>query len=277
MRLRSKWIVIAGAIAAIPAVTLGELMLDIRTPRSALDEVHAITTSMSILMADLDHAAKVMKEKYGPDAETAVETHPPRVITRVNGKVIREERAPGQFSDARGLFVVGQRGHLESTFPFQIDPREAPAFGRQGEPSVRYLKDSFGEKLSARYFEFDDRDAMTDTCVAISPTDLGLVGRQLRFQSATFCVVFWKGPSRASMLVGVALADGDPWMRPFSRRICRWLTEVALERVAATDREAPPDYAACLLVDRPNRSGAAEILREHVFEVRRDASLTYLK
>ena len=117
---------------------------------------------------------------------------------------------------------------------------------------------------------------MTDTCITISPADLPWIGRQLRFQSGTFCVVFWKGPSRGSMLVGVALADGDPWMRPFSRRICRGLSAIALARVAETDHEPPPDYAACLLVDRPNRSGAAETLQAHVYEVRRDATLAYV-
>jgi hypothetical protein len=78
------------------------------------------------------------------------------------------------------------------------------------------------------------------------------------------------------MLIGVALANGDPWMRPFSRRICSWLTTVALARVTTTDREPPPDYAACVLVDRPDRSGAAQTLEPHVYEVRRDVSLAYM-
>ncbi len=267
--------IIAGGVAAV-AAALGELVLDIRIPRASLAEVHAITTSVSILIADYDRAAETMKKKYGPDAETVLENRPLRLITRVKGKVVEEDRAPGQFSDARGLFVIGEEGRLESTFPFQIDPREAPAFGRQGEPGVQYLKSRFGNKLPAKYFEFDDHDAVTDTCITILPGDLGWVGRQLRFQSVTFCVVFWKGASPRSMLIGVALADGDPWMRPFTRRICRWLTAIALRRVAATDHEGPPDYAACLLVDRPNRSGADGTLRVHVYEVHRDATLAYV-
>jgi hypothetical protein len=275
MRLRLKFVIVAGGIAAIAAAAFGELVLDIRTPRASLAEVHAITTSVSILIADYDHAAETMKKKYGPDAETVLETQPPRLITRVKGKVVEEDRAPGRFSDARGLFVIGQQGRPASTFPFQIDPREAPDFGRQGEPGVQYLKSRFGNTLPARYFEFDDRDAVTDTCIRTSPADLGWVARLLHFESGTFCVVFWKGVSPGSMLIGVALADGDPWMRPFTRRICRWLTTIALRRVAATDREAPPDYAACLLVDRPNRSGAAGTLQAHVYEVRRDATLAY--
>jgi hypothetical protein len=75
------------------------------------------------------------------------------------------------------------------------------------------------------------------------------------------------------MLIGVALAPGDPWLRPFARRICRSLTVLALARVAAIDREPAPDYAACVLVDRPDRSGAGETLTAYVYEVRRDATL----
>jgi hypothetical protein len=267
--------IIVGGLAAV-AASVGELILDIRIPRASLAEVHAITTGVSILIADYDRAVASMKKKYGPDAETVLETQPPRLTTRVRGKVVEENRAPGQFSDARGLFIIREEGRLESTFPFQIDPREAPPFGRQGEPGVEYLKSRFGKKLPAKYFEFDDRDAVTDTCITISPAELGWVGRQLHFQSGTFCVVFWKGASPRSMLIGVALADGDPWMRPFTRRICRWLTSIALRRVAATDREAPPDYAACLLVDRPDRSGAQGTLRVHVYEVHRDATVAYV-
>jgi hypothetical protein len=46
--------------------------------------------------------------------------------------------------------------------------------------------------------------------------------------------------------------------------------------VTATDRDPPPDYAACVLVDRPDRSGAAETLEAHVYEVRRNATLAYV-
>ena len=276
MRLQLKLLIVAAAVAALAATALGELVFDIRTPRASLAEVHAITTSIDIRMADVNRVGEAMKTKYGPDAETVLETRPPRIVTRVNDEVVAEEKAPGQFSDARGLFVIGPRGHLESTFPFQINPRERPAFGKQGEPSVQYLKSRFENKLPAKYLAFDDRDAVTDTCITMSPADLAWLGGQLNFRSGTFCVVFWKGASPASMLIGVALAGGDPWMRPFSRRICRSLAAMALARVAATDRAAPPDYAACLLVDRPNRSGAAETLQVHTYEVRRDASLAYV-
>jgi hypothetical protein len=274
MRLRWK-VLIVFALAAVAAVW-AEFVRDIRTPRASLVEIHAIGTSVSIQMDDIHRVGETMKKKYGPDAETVLVTKPPRMITRVDNKVVAEAKAPGQFLDAIGFFVVGPRGHRGSTFPFQIDPRKAPQPGRKGEPSVRSLKSRFGKEVPDRYFDFDDRDAVTDRCIGLAPADLVGIGKLLQIQSGTSCVIFWRGQPSGSMLISVVLADGDPWMRPFSRRICRWLMSTALTRVAATDREPPPDYAACLLVDRPDRSGAAETLETYVFEVRRDSSLAYV-
>lgn len=269
--------VVIGAVTAAAVVAYGELVLDIRTPRASLVQIHAITSSVSILTADYRQAVETNKKKYGPEAETAIETQPPRFVVRVGGQVVEEDTKPGTFSDARGLFVIGPPGHLESVFPFQIDPRKPPKSGTVGEPGVQYLKSRFEKQLPAQYLEFDDRDAVTDTCIMITATDLGWLGRQLQLQSGAFCAVRWKGASPNSMLIGVTLGDGDPWMRPFSRRICRWLITTALARMATTDGKPPANYAACLLVDRPNRSGAAETLQAHVYEVHRDATLAYVK
>ena len=263
--------VVAGAVAAALAA-YGEFILDIRTPYSSLVANHGIGANVSVLLGDYQEA---MKEKYGPDAKTVLTTQPLRVTTSVAGKVVEDGRPPGKFSDASGLFVIGPHGHLESTFPFKIDPRKPPALGEKA-PDAQYFKSRFGNNFPAKYLEFDSRDVVTDRCILISPADLAWPGEQLHFQSGTFCIVFWKGASPGSMLIGVALADGDPWMRPFARRICRWLTGIALARVAATDHEPPPDYAACVLVDRPDRSGAAETLQTHVYEVRRDAALAFV-
>jgi hypothetical protein len=275
--MRLSWMLAVCAIVALAVGAYGELVLDFRTPQSSLGEAHAIASSVSIHMDDYHRLIEEMRKKYGPGAETVIKTRPPRVLTSVNGKVVEEHPALTHFSDARGLFIVGPRGRLASTFPFQIDPHQAPKPGTTGAPGVQYLKSHFAEGLPARYLQFDDRDATTDTCVTILPTDLGPLGRALKFESGIFCVVFWKGASPGSMLVGVAVANGDPWMRPFSRRICRGLTTVALRRLAATDKAPPPDYAACVLVDRPGRAGAAETLQVHAYEVRRDATLASIR
>ena len=272
MRLRWKLMLAAAVAAAMVAIAYGELVADIRTPRSSLTEMHAIGSSISIEMDNFPRAEETMKEKYGPAAQTSLRTPGANLITVVDGKVVEEGTLPVQFSDARGLLVVGPRGGPKSTFPFRLDPRKVPAFGEKGE-SVAALKSRFGKEFPAKYFEFNDADAMMDTCVGLSRADVGRPGALSQIEAGTFCVVFWKGAARASMLIGIVLARGDPWMRPFAGRICRGVTSIALARVAATDREPPPDYAACLLVDRPDRSGAAETLSVHVYEVRRDATL----
>lgn len=272
MRWRWKMMIVAGAVAGAAAAAYSELVLDIRTPRAQVATIHAIGTNFSFQVSELATAKEAAKKKYGPGAETVLTTKPLQLVTRVDGKVVEQHRT-GQFSDAMGVFVIGPPGRLESIFPFTINPRDELARIKSAQPNARWLKSRFGKEFPAKYLEFDDRDVMMDRCIALSPADLGWAGQPLRFRHATFCVVFWKGASHASMLIGVALAEGDPWMRPFSRRICRGLTNIALARLGEDDREPPPDYAACLLVDRPDRSGAAEMLRAHVYEVRRNATL----
>jgi hypothetical protein len=278
MRLRWKLMVVASALAGTAAAAYGELVLDISAPRASLVQIQAIASTILIQTADLHASFDAIKKKYGPDSETVLMTKPPRLVTRVSGKVVEEDgKVPKQFGDAWGLFVIGPPDRLESTFPFRINPREASPPGRKEVvPDAGSLRNQFGRKFPGKYLEFDKRDVVTDRCITISPADLGWIGKQLRFQSGTFCVEFWRGASPGSMLIGVAMANGDPWMRPFSRRICRWLTGTALARLATTDREPPPDYAACVLVDRPDRSGTDATLEAHVYEVRRDASLAYV-
>ena len=120
---------------------------------------------------------------------------------------------------------------------------------------------------------------MTDACITRSANDFGSAAKVLRLQSGTFCVVSWQAAARGTtptgtMLIGAVLANGDPWIRSFTRRICRWLTADALAHLTAAERIRPPDYAACVLVDRPDRTDAKEeMLKVHVYEVGRDASL----
>src|SRR4051812_21791903 len=123
--------VVTGAVAGAAAVAYGELVLDIRASRSSLAETHAITNGTSIHMSDYDRDIESMKQKYGPDTETALLTPPPRLVARMEGKVLEEKRIYAKFLDAKGLFVIGPYGRPGSTFPFQIDPLKAPPPGRK--------------------------------------------------------------------------------------------------------------------------------------------------
>ncbi len=193
--MRLRWKALIGA-ALVMAAAYGEFVRDIRTPRASLTEMHAITANVSVVMADYYRTVEAMKTKYGPDAQTVLITSPPRMVTNVGDKVVEQRKASIQFGEASGLFVIGPRGHPESTFPFQIDPRKAPVPGRKTEPTARNLKSRLGKGLPAKYLEYleyDDRSALTDRCITLSPGDLGWIGRSLHYQSGTFCVVFWRG------------------------------------------------------------------------------------
>ncbi|RZM98406.1 hypothetical protein CWO91_37190 [Bradyrhizobium genosp. SA-3] len=267
-----RWLIV---IAIVVAVAAGEFIFDLWAPRSELHQMHAITTTLSVQTADYNAFAAEMEKKYGPNAVTILDLQSSRMTTKIDGKLVEDRPAPSRFSDARGFFLVGKEG-AASTFPFEIDPAKPPEFGQQGGLGVGYLKNRWGKRLAAKYLDFDDRDVVTDTCVTISSSDFGWPGQFLFLRNGAFCVQFWKGSSPGSMLIGVVVADGDPWMRPFTRRLCRWLTSKAIGRVAATDREVPPDYAACVLVDRPDRPGVSEKLQSYVYEVRRDATLAVM-
>jgi hypothetical protein len=271
--VRAAFIVAIAVAVAAGAAALGyaELVLDFRTPRSSLSRVYALSSSVSVQMADYHRVEEAMKAKYGPDAHTVLQTRPARVTTTVDGVTV-EENTIGEFSKVMGLFAIGPPGRIETRFPFDLNPRKVPAANEHAAYGGA-VKSRFREELPAKYLDFNDRDAVTDTCTGLSGTDSTVFGPLTRLESATFCVVYWRGEQASSMLVGVALAPGDPWLRPFARRICRGLTALALKRIGEIDRQAPPDYAACILVDRPKRSGASETLISYVYEVGRDTTL----
>jgi hypothetical protein len=69
------------------------------------------------------------------------------------------------------------------------------------------------------------------------------------------------------MLVSVGRFDGDPWMRPFGRRLCRDIVDAALERFDP-DESNGPKYATCILADRPAYVSALPGLLWHRRELR---------
>ncbi len=259
-------------VAVLAALGVAELVLDVRTPRSALIENHAIGTNTSSRIADFDATAAAMKSQYGPGAVTTIQSPPLRWVVKVDGRVVHEEPLPTTFGGVMGLFVIGTRGH-GSTFPFRLDPQETPP---PHQYSSMMLRNRFKDVLPARYLDFNDAEVGEGPCIVLAPTDLGPAGRLLQIQTGTFCMIDWNGSARASAMVGAVLAHGDPWMRPFARRICRTLTSLALRKIAAV-RPQPPEYAACVLVDRPTRGGATENSTVHVFEVGPAAALAVIE
>jgi hypothetical protein len=250
-------------LALLGLIGYVELVLDVRTPRSSLIENHAIAANTSSLIKDFDAFAAAMRKRYGANAVTTIESPPLRWVAKVDDRIIHEEPVPGTFGGVLGLFVIGSRGHYASEFPFRLDPQEVPP-PHQYSPMM--LRNRFKDSAAARYLDFDDADVAQGPCTVLARSDFGVAGALLRLDTATYCVIEWRGKARASILIGAVLANGDPWMRPFTQRICRSVTSLALAKLADT-RSRPPAYAACILVDRPTRPGAEENLRAHVYEV----------
>jgi hypothetical protein len=167
------------------------------------------------------------------------------------------------FNGALGFIVIGAPGKIASMFPFRLDPQEAAAH----HFSLAKLRDRLSDAKDPRIprlLAFNDAATAEGPCVELEPTDAGSVGKLLHLRRGTFCISDWTGVQRGSALIGAVLADGDPWMRPFAGRICRSLTTLALRKIAAV-RLRPPNYAACLLADRPTRRD--DQLTIHVYEV----------
>lgn len=213
--------------AAVTAAAYAEFVLDIRTPHSGLAEASAL-------------AAVISFPSEHPD----------------------EKHLAGMY----GLFVITPGDAAESLFPFSIVPGNTAS--STYAPPIEQLRDRFGSVFPVKRAVPGDSHATVNSCEAPKPSEFGF-GRfaaWLRLRSQTFCVVHWNGAPPSAMLISVTLADGDPWMRPFERWICRKITAAALARLAAR-----PAYAACVLADRPGRmrpGDAQDTFASVVYEVR---------
>jgi hypothetical protein len=266
MRVATK---LAIALGAAAIVAYAELVLDIRTPRSDLPETHALGASAFLQMSEYNEKVAEFRQRYGDRAQLFLETSSGKVHVELDGKVIEEWQVERQFASIYGMFIVGGRAERESVFPFDIEPGKIP----QGqEPNIARLKGHFATTLPEGDLDFGGQDWEREYCAVppLSEIGFGPFANWLHIRSQTFCVVHWKGAGGGSMAVSVTLADGDPWMRPFSRRLCRVITETTLANLVASGHERPT-YAACVLVDRPDRTGptgAQTAFTSEAYEVR---------
>jgi hypothetical protein len=219
-----------GAAAAIVVASYAELVLDILAPRS--DRVAA-----SALAA---------------------------VISFPTG----EPDPPKKLAGMYGLFVVRAGGSGESLFPFSIVPGMVAS--SEYRPPLDQLWERFGASFPASRDAADDAQKRSNSCVSRPAAELGFgrLTEYLHLRAQASCIVRQVGPGPATMLVSVTIADADPWLRPFVRKICGRLTAAALAAIGSTAR---PDYAACVLVDRPGRirpGDAQDTFATVVYELR---------
>lgn len=236
------------AITAIIAIAYGELVRDWRIPVSEETPRVLLRAQRSMLIAEHDQLVAAMKQKYGPRVQTSVPLDTGIANVTLDGKLVETRTELPRISSVYGIFVFGPDENIAMRFPFEVSA-EKP------EPtSNRYvaerLKASF-KKAPSAWFEFADDDWTINQCTA-RPKDLGLgsVGKALFLRGGTYCLVNWKKAQSATMLISVSVADGNPWMRPFVRRICRAITQAALGQLDPVRRDGPR-YAACVLIDRP--------------------------
>ena len=218
-----------GVAAAIVIAAYAELVLDFRTPRSGLAAAGALAAIISFPTGEPD---------------------PPKKLA-------------GMY----GLFVA-RSDAAESIFPFSIVPGNAGSSAYR--PDIAQLRERFGGDLPARADAANDARWKDNTCVVRPAAEFGFarLTAYLHLRSQAACVVRQSGTRPGAMLISVTLADADPWMRPFVRRICRTLTVTAL---AALGNAEAPAYAACVLVDRPGRmhpGDAQDTFKSVVYEVR---------
>jgi hypothetical protein len=256
--------VLVAAIAVALAAAYAEFALDVRAPISHLAKQSALGASASMSLGAYNNKVIEYTKKYGEDrASVRLETATGRITVEVDGKLVEELRAARNFAGMYGMFVVSRGDAAPSIFPFAIDPGEVP---NGHEPSVARLRSHFAQLLPAKLLDFADNDWTRDACMAGLPKSADWI----RVRAQTSCMLHWNGSAAASMLISVTLLDDGPWVRPFARWICRKLTAAALDTMTASGGRTP-DYAACVLVDRPERTGptgSQDAFTSDVYEIR---------
>jgi hypothetical protein len=261
-----------GIVALVLIAAYGEFVLDFRGPRSQLKSMNALAAVTRTSYGDRDAKLEEARARYGD----RVRAHDDVSAGTVNGKwaitldgnVLEEGGIVVRLAGMYGLFAVTSDNTTEGIFSFSVVPGSA---NLSDITSVKSLRDRF-EDFPARFFAFADTDLTIASCTAPPPSEIGFgsIGTLLGMQAQTYCVVHWKGTHPSSMLISVTLANGDPWMRPFARWICRSMTSVILRKLTSPDRK-PPTYAACVLVDRADRRrprDAHDTFDSVVYEIR---------
>jgi hypothetical protein len=273
MRMRVG-ILLAVVVFAVAAYL--EFGRDIRSPRSAAVMAGAVGTNHRWPTERYIAITAAMKAKYGEKAETWLNGNEGVTKTKVNGEVVATEQLPSRFLEAVGVLLVGAGPGAMSIFPFQIGPDRLPDAADK-DSLVTEIQNRFGTIFRAGAMDFSDNDFSIQHCRNMSASDLGLrvAGPLLELGKTALCVVTWRRAPSASMLVGVTIADGGWWIRPFARGVCGTLARAWLDKITVVAGGRLPNYVACILADRPASRPAA--LSDHIYEVRKDATLALIE
>jgi hypothetical protein len=266
------WRALLVVVIAICGAVYLEFGVDVRTPYSLLATRAALVTHNHPVPDRLASAIGALKAKYGQDAD--IRQLPTALVVERNGQFLASQPAPSEFHEALGMTqVVDSQAGVTSTFPFDVSPYEQ----RDGilPALVPNLKMRVGRIFAGGSPDFDLDDFSIEGCRSVSPSDLGLdlAGRILSLGNSTMCTSVWKHPPFHSMLVGIVVAKGGSWIRPFARGACRILSNAWLANTRQAATAPRPDYLECLLVDRPDNQPFGSGVSAFAYEVRQDGSL----
>ncbi|KRQ99560.1 hypothetical protein CQ12_35270 [Bradyrhizobium jicamae] len=260
------------SIPAISALVLGvggilgagEFVRDWRAPVSHQSVDSVLSVTWGVMTDDLRKFEDASKRKYGEGSNLSLQINDGIVNLMRDGKILETHEQIARFEGVFGMFVAGRDNKVTARFPFSISLQQ------ETSSLNRMLSDRFKNRYKTvprQWLDFDDSQWTIDRCERL-PAGLGLgwLGKALLLREGSACVVTWKGSQPSSMLISVSRAYGDPWMRPFARRICRSITESALQRFAPED-PASPKYAACILADRPAHLSAPKSLVTDTYAV----------
>ena len=272
-RLRIVGILVA-VIALAGAIFYGELVRDWRVPRSDQTARHALSTTYGLSLVAYNKLLAEMKQQYGDRASTNMDLQTGIIQVVLDGEVIETRAETKALADVYGIIMIGPKDTATTRFPFRLAADQNPA---SPDRSVRDMLKNHFKRAPQEWFEFTDQDWTIDRCAPL-PRGLGLgfVGEGLRLREGISCVATWKAPQPGSMLISVSRADGDPWMRPFTRRLCRAITEAALKRFEPAQPDSP-NYAACILADRPVYASAQRSLVMGVYSVGSSCELALME
>ncbi|WP_315706881.1 MULTISPECIES: hypothetical protein [unclassified Bradyrhizobium] len=262
---------VIAAIALLSVLAYGELVLDWRVASARQNIRFTMGVTQSVEIAEYNSFEHAMRRKYGAAVDTKLPLDTGVAEVRLNGAVMETNSDLKRIDGVYGIFLLGSDDSIRTRFPFEV----SAGFGAANSKAwiTEHLKKSF-RRAPQIWFAFDDNDWMLDRCTA-SPRDLGLgpIGTALRLRGGTSCVTIWKGKQLpGSMLISVTVADGNPWMRPFTRRLCRAVTEAALGQLTSKSADRP-NYAACVLIDRPELHSARKSLTVDAYSIAENGDL----
>jgi hypothetical protein len=258
--------VMVGAAAATlaGAILYAELVQDWRTQRSDQIARYAMTVTFSMSLIDYNEFEAETEHHYGKGISSSLDLSTGEIRVTRDGTLIETRTHQKSLEGARGILVVGQNNSLTARFPVDIQ-FDSDSVGAS-LPNVLFLKKRF-KTMPQAWFEFEDKDWMIDRCANLPPGfGLGYFGKALGLRQGQACVISGKQQQGDSLLIVGGRANGDPWMRPFGRRLCRTMVDTALERFKSDDAKGPK-YAACILADRPDYVSARKSLVVSVYVV----------